>query len=164
MPDRSEKVQARVREELEKNPDATTKELQEAARSVDASIGELSLRQFNAGYVLPLKRSGVGRGRKARTGAGGGAGAAGGRRRGGRRRTAAQPAAEAPAPRRAARAPAAPAAAPAAGGTADIDRDRVRSTLLEFARDFSDAESRAEIVGVLSNLDRYIDKILRSRK
>ncbi|HEX6923994.1 MAG TPA: hypothetical protein VF167_01085 [Longimicrobiaceae bacterium] len=161
MPDRSEKVQARVREELEKNPDATTKELQEAAKSVDASIGELSLRQFNAGYVLPLKRSGVGRGRKAKTGAGAAAGAAGGRRRGGRRRAAPQPSAEAPAPRRAARAP---TAASTASGAADIDRDRVRNTLLEFARDFSDAESRAEIVGVLSNLDRYVDKIVRSRK
>lgn len=142
---RSEKAQERVRQELAKNPGASTKELQDAAQSVDDAIGALSLRQFNAGYVLPLKRS-ASAGKKKGKGGGGGRRAAGRKSAG----TAATPRA----PRQARSAGATPQ-----GG----DRERVRATLLEFARDFSEAESRSEIVNVLSTLDRYVDKIVGSR-
>ena len=142
MAERSEKVQERVREELARNPEAKTQALKDAAQSVDPSVEELSLRQFNAGYVLPLKRGKSGGGkRKTRGGKG---------RRGAKRQVAA---------------PTAPAQ-PARGGKARAegsDRDRVRATLLEFARDFSEAESRSAIVAVLSDLDRYVDRIVGSR-
>jgi hypothetical protein len=49
------------------------------------------------------------------------------------------------------------AAAPDQGA----DRDRVRTVFLEFARDFSQAESRSEIVQVLSTLDEYVDRVLK---
>lgn len=149
MAERSEKAQQRVRDELQKNPGASTRELQDAAKSVDPSVSELSLRQFNAGYVLPLKRSSSGRGRKAKGGA-----SAGTRQRQGRRK-----AAEAPAetPKRGGGRRAAPASAP------EGERGRIRAALLEFARDFSDAESRSEIVAVLSDVDRYVDRIVQSR-
>lgn len=152
MADRSVKVQERIREELAKNPGATTGELQAAARSVDASVGDLSLRQFNAGYVLPLKRgsasAGGGRNAKAKT-------AAPAQRRGGRRR---QAPVAAPAPK-----PAATRGRRSAPAGAMDDRDRVRTILLQFAKDFSAAESRSSIVGVLSNLDRYVDQIVGPR-
>jgi hypothetical protein len=149
MAERSAKVQERVREELAKNPGASTKELLAAAQSVDSSLGGLSLRQFNAGYVLPLKRGGP-KGRKRAK-----AGAAAGGRGPGKKRTQAAPAAP---PKTATQPRNVKQAAPAG------DRDRVRATLLEFARDFSAAESRSAIVGVLSNLDRYVDKIVGSRR
>jgi hypothetical protein len=148
MPERNQKVQDRVREELAKNPGAGTKELQEVARGVDASIGELSLRQFNAGYVLPLKRSGAGRRQGKQTG-----GAAKGRGR---------KAAASGEPRKASR-PAAKQPARESSQPAN-ERDRVRATLLEFARDFSEADSRSAIVGVLSDIDRYVDRIVGSRR
>lgn len=145
MADRSAKVQERIRDELGKNPGASTRELQAAAQSVDASVGELSLRQFNAGYVLPLKRKRSSGGKKSEK-------AEPARRRGGGRKKAAapEPKSSAPAPRA--------AEAPPIG-----DRERVRATLLQFAKDFSEAESRSEIVGVLSDLDRYIDRIVGKR-
>jgi hypothetical protein len=146
MADRSAKVQDRIREELAKNPGATTGELQAAARSIDASVGGLSLRQFNAGYVLPLKRKNAAGSKKPKT-------AAPVRRKGGRQKQAAA------APKPAGRARrTTPAPAPAGG-----DRERARAALLQFAKDFSAAESRPAIVGVLSNLDRYVDQIIGGR-
>ena len=126
MADRNARVQDLIREQLQKNPDASTQELQAAAKGIDASVGELSLRQFNAGYVLPLKRRSGGGKRKSK--------ATPGRGRGGRgQKQASAPAAKEAVPgRRGARA--------AAGGS---DRDRVRGVLLQFARDLSEAESRA---------------------
>lgn len=144
MADRSEKAQERVREELGRNPGASTRELQAAAQSVEPSVGELSLRQFNAGYVLPLKRSGSAGKKKGRAGAGT-------RRQGSRKAAPAATPRSAPQPRTAA--PKEPVS----------DRERVRATLLEFARDFSEAESRSAIVAVLSDLDRYVNKIVGSR-
>lgn len=45
-----------VEKELNKNPEIETAELQNKAKSVDASVGKLSLRQFNARYPLQVKR------------------------------------------------------------------------------------------------------------
>lgn len=144
MPERNQKVQDRLREELARNPGAGTKELQDVARGVDASVGELSLRQFNAGYVLPLKRSGRRPAKKAKT--------AGGGKTRGRKRSAP----EAPKPQ--ARPRGRQSAPPA------DDRERARSALLDFAREFSEAESRAAIVAVMSDIDRYVDRIVGSRR
>lgn len=149
MAERNPHVATRIREVLEQEPDASTQRLQEVARELDPAIGELSARQFNAGYVLPIKRA---RGNPVGSRAGGGKRAAKGGPKGAARRS------EGAAPKRAARAvrearpqPAAPAA---------NERDRVRGVLLEFARDFSAAESRSEIVAVLSDVDRYVDRIV----
>jgi hypothetical protein len=144
MADRNAKVQDLIREQLQKNPGASTQELQKAAREIDSSVGELSLRQFNAGYVLPLKRRSGGGKRQAR-------GAAKGRGGRGRKQEAAPARPAAAKPRRGAR---------AAEGS---DRDRVRGVLLQFARDLSEAESRSAIVGVVSDLDRYVDQIVAAR-
>lgn len=51
-----EKVMALVEKELEKNPDASVDELYEKAKKAESSIGDLSLRQFNARYPLQVKR------------------------------------------------------------------------------------------------------------
>lgn len=53
---RSEKAMQAVRETLDANPDAETQELFERAKEADASIEDLSLRQFNARYPLQVKR------------------------------------------------------------------------------------------------------------
>ena len=42
------------------------------------------------------------------------------------------------------------------------DRDRVRQTLLRFAGDVAGAEERKELVQVLSNVDRYVDEVLKA--
>lgn len=154
MADRNAKVQERIREELGKNPGATTGELQAAAAIVDASVAELSLRQFNAGYVLPLKRrGGPGKGKATPTPKATKKTTPGRRRGPGRKAattTASKPAV------------ATRPSAPVSPGSSS-DRERIRATLMKFAQDFSEAESRAAIVGVLSNLDRYVDRIVGSR-
>lgn len=149
MPERNQKVQDRIREELKQNPGATTGELQSIAQGVDSSVGGLSLRQFNAGYVLPLKRGGGARkpAKKGKT-------TTGGTRRKAGRKPAAAPA---PTPE-----PARPRARSAAAP--EGERERVRATLMQFARDFSEAETKSAIVAVLSDVDRYVDRIVGSRR
>lgn len=146
MAERSQKAQERVREALERNPDATTQELQEAAQSVEPSISELSRRQFNAGYVLPLKRSASSGKRK-------------GARGGGRKQAGKQQAEETQPQTTTASRPARKRAQASSGD----ERDQVRAAMLDFAREFSEAESRSAIVAVLADVDRYVDRIIGAR-
>jgi hypothetical protein len=140
MAERNDEVAARVREVLSRDRDASTTDLMRAATEVDPAVDSLSKRQFNASYVLPAKRV---LGHTAKRGARKGAGKKPSR-------------AKAPAGR------AASETASARGGGGD-DRERVRAVLLEFARDFSAAESRSQIVDVLSHVDRYVEKIVRAK-
>jgi hypothetical protein len=160
MEESKEKVQARLREVLDERPDASTDVLQDEARQVDPSLGSLSRRQFNAGYVLPVKRerAPADRPKPARA-------ARGTKKKGARRGKRAQQAAAASAPaegtRRRRGARAAEAAAPASGGG---ERERVREILLRFARDLTAAESRSQIIDVLAGLDTYADDVLKAMR
>ncbi len=49
-------VLALVREELQRDPNATATELFDKAKKVDRSIGKLTIRQFHARYPLQIKR------------------------------------------------------------------------------------------------------------
>jgi hypothetical protein len=146
--ERNEKVMEYVKGELEKDPKISLASLYEGARKVDASIGELNPRQFHARYPLQIKR---------RSAAAGGAKRSGGRKaskRSGRRGAAkkaggAQQSAATPNARRARR------GGQAAGGS---ERDQLRTLFLEFASDFSQAESRSEIVRFMSNVESYVDR------
>jgi hypothetical protein len=163
MAERNEQVLDRVRQELNKNPALGSRELYDIAMGVDASIAENSLQQFHARYVLPIKRE------RAAERAGGAATPAARPRKTAPQRKA--KAAEARPRRRGAQAaePAA-AAAPAAepvrrrrrrrGGP---DREQVRSVFMQSARDFANAESRGDIVQILSDVDRYVNKVVEGR-
>jgi hypothetical protein len=145
MADRNEKVFERVRQELGKNGKLGSRQLYEMAKGWDSSIAGDTLQQFHARYVLPIKReesaSSRAKGRGGRKAAGGGRQAApstasapkppSGRQRGGRRRKV----------------------------EAGSDRERIRAVLLEFARDFAEAESRSDIVQVVSRVDDYVERI-----
>ncbi len=164
MEESKEKVQARLREVLDERPGASTDELQEEARQVDPSLGSLSRRQFNAGYVLPVKRERAPADRPKPPRA-----PRGTKKKGARRGKKAQAAAAAaPASeqgarrRRGARAAAAEAAAPASGSATGGERERVREILLRFARDLTAAESRSQIIDVLGSLDSYADDVVKS--
>lgn len=41
------------------------------------------------------------------------------------------------------------------------DRDRVRSVLLDLARDVADAQGKGELVDVVAGIDRYVDRVVR---
>lgn len=143
MAERNQKVFERVRQELVKSPKMGSRELYVIAQEFDKSISQDSLQQFHARYVLPLKREGRGNGNSD------------------------------PATRvRRTRKPKVEVQSEKTGGGSkgrqgsrqkhDASlRDQVRSVLLEFARDFADAESRSEIVQVLSRVDDYVDRIAR---
>lgn len=158
MAESKEKVQAKLRELLNERPGLSTDELQAAALEIDPALATLSRRQFNAGFVLPLKRrGGVPKAAKP---------ARSTRRRGkGRLRkpratasSAAAPAANTPPARRGRR----PATTVASSG--GNDRERVREVLLRFARDLTRAESRTEIIDVLGSLDVYADDVLKAAR
>lgn len=139
----------RLRAELRDRPDVSTQALQEVAADIDPAIGELSRRQFNAGFVVPLKR-GTGSTTKK---------AAGGKRaaeRGGKEKKQ-----QAAAPGRSTAKP--PRAEAVQSARPGVDREQIRAVLLQFAQDFSQAETRFEIVNVLSDLDRYVDRIVAAK-
>jgi hypothetical protein len=157
MADSKAEIQAKVREMLDQQPDASTDELQGAAIEIDSGLKTLSRRQFNAGYVLPVKRARAASGAPKSRGARGTRGR--GKGRGRKLRTAAAESAAAPAPRT--RRSGRPARnASGMGG----ERDRVREVLLRFAADLTRAESRAEIIDLLGSLDSYVDDALAAAR
>ena len=135
MPEINEKVMAMVEEELKKNPKISTEELYEKAQKIDPEIGQLNSRQFNARYPLQVKRRSA-------------------PRRPRRRAEATQSKPQARRSRQA-RATATTAAAPAA-----VDRSAIRSVLLQFAKDVAAAEEKADVVTVIGNVDKYVDRVL----
>ena len=151
MADNSGKVLALVEAELEKNPSATTEELQNAAKKKYPSAGKLSKRQFNARYALQIKRRKKGGKAKKKVTA-----AKAPAKRRTRRAAAAvkKVAARAPRPRRAAKAPAA--------ASSGVDRDAVRQQFLRFASDLTAAESRGDLIRVLANVDKYVDAVAKA--
>lgn len=155
MAEQNPQVMELVRQELERDPGASTQALYERAREVDPSIGELSTRQFHARYPLQVKRAqGGGGGRKR-----GGGGKGGGARKG--RKAAAPAAAQAPERGEAPRARAGGRRGGASAAGEGVDREAVRRVLLDFATDFAEAESRSEIVRVLNGVDAYVERITR---
>lgn len=54
-----------------------------------------------------------------------------------------------------------------AGGTSRgravaTDRDRVRTVLLELAKDIAGAEGKADVVDVVAGIDRYVDRVVKA--
>jgi len=155
LAERNEKVLAYVRAELGRNPQLGSRELYEKARAVESEVTKDTLQQFHARYVLPIKR-------QARSGEPSSEAAAAGAKRQ-KRSPNSQPEARHESLRR----------AEEVGGSETrkrqprkkkglvegSDRDRIREVLLDFARDFSGAESRSEIVQVLSRIDEYVNRI-----
>lgn len=130
MAERNEEVMEMVRGEIAKNPGAKLADLYQRAREIDPTITQMSTRQFYASYPLQVKRSRPGSKAKA-----------GGGKKTGR---AAQPA----------------RAAKSRGAAPEPDRrDGIRRVVLAFARDLAEAESRAEVVRVLSGVDTYVEQI-----
>lgn len=50
----------------------------------------------------------------------------------------------------------------ASSGATHANRDAVRTALLKFASDLSAAEDRKDLVGVLAQVDTYVDDVLRA--
>lgn len=158
MADIDAEVMEFVEKTLAAQPDIPAGELYSAAQQVAPSVGELDRRQFNARYVLQVKRR--------RAAAAGGVAARGARRpratsdgevrksrgvRGSKARTAPlNGAAKAPVRRRSRK---------GAGAEA---RDGVRQVLLSFASALVSAEERKELVAVLAGVDGYVDRALEA--
>ena len=141
----NDRVMQFVAKAMEKDPDLRSTALYDQAKKVDRSVGRLSLRQFHALYPLRVMREK--------------AAAAGGSSR---RRKASAPAG----PRRGPGRPpgsgrkAAESAAPAADSG---NRNAVRNVLIEFASAVASADGKAEMIGVMSNLDNWVDEVMRVR-
>ena len=131
-----EKVMAMVEEALEKEPGIDNTTLHDRVKSKFPHIGKLTLRQFHARYPLQVKR------RKARKS-----------KSDGKTKTKTTRA-----PRKRASTRSRKSATKAAGD----GRDAVRQILLGFAADLSAAEDRSQVVKVLANVDRYVDKLVKA--
>jgi len=145
MAEQSE-ARERLRRLIEKNPQMGSKEIYDMAVRMDPSLRNEPLRTFHARYVLPVRRAQAvaeGRPRKPRTP---------------RKKAVAEVAvtavAAAPGGKRGRRSDVEIAAAAAA------ERNRIRTVLLGFARELAAAESRAQIVSVITDVDRYVLEIL----
>ncbi len=126
MADANPAVMKMVESELTKNPDISNPELFEQAKEIDASIGELSPRQFNATYPLQVKRA-IAPKKAPR-----------------KRKPRAKKASERPVP------------------TQDRGRDRVRTVLLELARDVANAQGKGDVVDVIVGIDGYVDRVVKA--
>lgn len=131
-----EKVMNLVENELEKNPDISVEDLYEKAKANSPSVGELTLRQFNARYPLQVKRR---RSRKKSPGP---------TQR--RQSTTPKPAAKTRQKKQ-------PEPEVESG-----ERERVRKTFLRFASDLAAAEERKELVDVVASVDEYVDQVLNA--
>lgn len=148
MADNKDKILAMVEAALKKNPTATTEELQGHVKKRYPSVGPLTKRQFNARYVLQIKRrKPEARTKKAAT-------AKATPKKTTRRRA---PALKKPSrPRRTRR------AVPAAAAAPTVDRDEVRQQFLRFASDIAAAEARKDLVKVLASVDKYVDAVAKA--
>lgn len=49
------------------------------------------------------------------------------------------------------------------GGGTEVDREKIRATLLEFAKDVSSAEGQAStLIDVLESVDKYVDRVVKA--
>ena len=159
-----------VEAELRRNPEATQEELWEKAKEASPGVAKLSRREFNARYPLQVKRkiqreSGGGGARKRRAGAK----RTGTKKRRGRKQRAAAAAAVGGVKVR--RGPGRPkgsgrkAAVVVAAASTSMDREAVRQAFLLFATDVvSVADQPKNLVRLLANVDKYVDRVVRSRR
>jgi len=141
--ERNQQVMEMVASELEKDSAAALNYLYDRAKTLDPSIGELSLRQFHARYPLQVKR---GKSRAAGTH----------RKPSPRKKKPSESAGEkksSPEGRKQRQ-----RSALAEGGK-ELDREKVRALFIDFAMDFASAESRIEIVRAISSVDSYVDRL-----
>ncbi len=141
LAERNEDVMNMVRSELEKDPKAGLESLYARAKAIDSSVSQLSLRQFHARYPLQVKRGKAkAEGRNPRRQA---------QKKRTSRKAAGSEAAATPRPRR------------RSGGDEGqgADREKLRTLFLEFATEFAAAESRTDIVRVISSVDSYVDRV-----
>lgn len=167
----NERVMDMVRKEIDKNPDIKSQELYDKAKKLDSSLGSLSVRQFHASYPLQVKRARkAGKRRAAKPASarkrarGGRAPAKAARRaaragRTGRRRAARS---EAGGAARKAQRGGATRATPVAPAAAPAGREVVRSILIQFAGEVAAAEGKADVVHVIGDMDRYVDRLLQA--
>lgn len=137
MAEVNDKVMEMVRDELKKNPDAENRELYEKATELDGSIDDLTLRQFHARYPLQVKR------RLAQ-------------KRGGKKKEKKQKK-----QKKAASTRSGGGGRKSASGDGP-DRDAIRGTLLQFAKDVSSAEGKAEMIDLLTSVDEYVDRVVEA--
>ena len=131
-----------VERTLEANPGIANADLFAGAREIDPSVGQLTGRQFHARYPLQVKA------RLAR---------------------AAAPALETPPEPEVAMAeePTAPDLSSAGEGDPEAppgDPLAVRRLLLDLSKELANAESKAEVIGVMARLDDYVAEIMEAAR
>lgn len=154
MAKRNEQVLDRVRQELNRKPDLGSRDLYEKLQDMDSSIKEGTLQQFHARYVLPIKRERAAQRAEAE--------AKPSKR--GQPHAAEKRQPEPAEPRAAPQARRKVSAATETGAERPVDREKVRAVFMQFAREFSEAESRTDIVQVLSKVDDYVERVVRQVK
>ncbi len=174
MADVGLRIRKMIERELIKKPDISNQALQDKAAKIDAAVSKMGKRQFNARYPLQVKRK-MGPGKPATTTVRKPAGKKRVVKRSAPKKAAVKEAAAAPRKAKATRKPArrraaarkrvaqaAPAVVETPVLTPTLDRDAVRAAFMSFASDLSGAEHRKDVVKVLANLDRYVNRVAKA--
>ncbi|CAN5410333.1 hypothetical protein BH24GEM3_BH24GEM3_16480 [soil metagenome] len=164
MATRNDEVMEMVRQRLQEKPDVELRELYESAQRIDPEVANLSTRQFYARYPLQIKRRRPGTGGASGAGGGGGstrkAKAQSEPRRAKRTQSRTQEQEQEQKQEQTAAQPVARRRRRSQRNEAE-SRDAVRGVFLRFAGEVAQAESRSEVVGVISNVDGYVDEVVR---
>ena len=148
-----------VRDQLRRQSDLGSRDLYEMTKETHPGVAELTRPQFHGRYYLAAKRDLApakdGRKPNRQKAAPARKQAQKGKKKRSQSRSAApQPEAQSTEP---ARTPKQDSATERDNAT---KRERIRVAFLDFAQDFAEAESRAEIVKVLNKVDDYVDRVL----
>jgi hypothetical protein len=164
MAARNERVMEFVRRELAKDPHMGSEDLFQKAKKLDASLSRLSVRQFHARYPLQVKRADkfAARGGRKATATTPAEPRRRGRPPGSRNKSTGRPRGR-PRKQVAAVRPAAETGGRSSRG-AEQGRQGVRSLLLQFARDVAAAEGKADVVNVLTSVDRWVDRVISAAR
>jgi hypothetical protein len=167
MAERNQAVLDWVERSLDRDPKRKSRDLYEAAQERDPTIGALELRQFHGRYVLPILRSRAARRNadgepkprksRGRKGTRGSTGAGKKQSSAGAETAAAEKDESTATPKRRGRPPKQQQGAENGGG-----RDKIRGILLELTRKVAGTETRADIVGVLGELEDYVDRVAQA--
>lgn len=132
MPTRNEKVLNRIIQRIQKNPEITNAELRKVAVKMDPSIDDLTPRQFHARYALAAKRRIASEAKGGRVTA---------QKKSTQKKVEVQQKRE------------------SMEVAVEVDRGQVREVLLALAQQVASAETKGDIVDIVSGIDKYVDQL-----
>lgn len=150
-----------VEEQLDRpNPPSTKVLYRRAMHFIDRNVRKLTLQQFNAKFLLQVKRKRARARTNSKDGASDGATTENSAEEDGERSELADPARSDASPRETKRSAGNGARETPASERVTIRRQRMRSALLAYAKRVAAAETRADLIEVVPEVDKFVDRVV----